>query len=107
MTTYRIHNTASGLDLGIWEAASADEAIRAMLADARCDDEPSLDLVAEEVEAYDVVSPAYDPHPVSAYTADELRDLADHHEAGALRFLADGRVLDEDGETVAIRRVSA
>ena len=45
-TAFRIQNTTSGADLGVYEGETADEAIRAMLADAGCKDEPSDDLVA-------------------------------------------------------------
>jgi len=49
---YRILNTISGLDLGIYEADTAEQAIRALLDDAGvASDEPADDaLVAEIVE---------------------------------------------------------
>lgn len=47
--TYAISNVSSGHSLGQYEAASPEEAIAAMLADAGCDEEPSEALVATEV----------------------------------------------------------
>jgi hypothetical protein len=49
MKTYSIENTTSGAVLGTYKADSEDAAIRAMLADAGCADEPEADLVAVEV----------------------------------------------------------
>jgi len=49
MTTYNIYNATSGQDLGEYDGETEDEAIRAMLADAGCTDEPSDDIVAEMV----------------------------------------------------------
>ena len=46
MSLYQIQNRVSGAALGVYEGASEDAAIRAMLADAKCLDEPSTDLVA-------------------------------------------------------------
>lgn len=48
-TRYIVENTRSGLCLGVYATATADEAIRAMLANAGCTDEPDADLVATEV----------------------------------------------------------
>ena len=47
MTTYHIMNTISGQDLGRYQGETPEEAIRAMLADAGCTDEPDPALVAE------------------------------------------------------------
>ena len=46
MSLYQIANRVSGAALGVYGGASEDAAIRAMLADAKCADELSADLVA-------------------------------------------------------------
>ena len=38
---YRIINTTSGADFGLFEGATPDEAIAAMMADAGCTEEPA------------------------------------------------------------------
>lgn len=72
MTTYEIENTSSGQILGTYEADSPEAAIRAMLADAGCTDEPDPDLVATEVEGIDATK-ARVLLPDGEYTEDELR----------------------------------
>ena len=46
---FRITNTTSGADLGIYCGETSDDAIAAMLADARCSDAPGSDIVASIV----------------------------------------------------------
>ena len=48
---WNVYNQKSGLFLGCYEASSPEAAIREMMVDAGCQDEPSTDLVAVEVEA--------------------------------------------------------
>lgn len=64
MNIYRIINTTSGADLGLFEALTEDDAITSMLADAGCDDAPSPALAARvikgaktvrEVEAFEAL----------------------------------------------------
>ena len=50
---------------------------------------------------YTVTNPAYDPSPVSAYTAGELARLARHHGMPTFTFRLDGAVVDSDGFVVA------
>jgi len=50
---YEIENIASGQRLAVYEAETEDEAIKAMLADAGCDDEPDPNLRAHEVNRCD------------------------------------------------------
>ena len=52
MAIYLVHNTISGIDLGCYQGATPDEAIRAMLTDAGCgpDVEAGPDVVAIEQE---------------------------------------------------------
>lgn len=50
MRNYEIANTESGVILGVYEGETAADAIRAMLADAGCTDEPDAGLVAREVD---------------------------------------------------------
>jgi hypothetical protein len=47
MNSFRIENTVSGLDMGIYEGETEDSAIQAMLNDANASDDPSDDLVAK------------------------------------------------------------
>ena len=51
---FRITNTTSGADLGIYCGETSDDAIAAMLADARCSDAPSSDIVATIVADADL-----------------------------------------------------
>jgi hypothetical protein len=46
MYSYKIHNKTSGQVLGIYQGNTEDEAIQAMMDDARCTDPPSDDLIA-------------------------------------------------------------
>ena len=46
MNAYEIYNTASSESLGIYHGNTEEEAIRAMMKDAGCDDEPGDDLKA-------------------------------------------------------------
>ena len=51
---FRITNTTSGADLGIYCGETSDDAIAAMLADARCSDAPGSDIVASIVSDADL-----------------------------------------------------
>ena len=54
--TYRVTNTMSGQDLGEYQVESAAAALAAMMADAGCaGEEPSDDLVADELTVYQPV----------------------------------------------------
>ena len=51
---FRITNTTSGADLGIYCGETSADAIAAMLADARCSDAPGSDIVASIVSDADL-----------------------------------------------------
>lgn len=51
---YRIEGKVDGVDYGIYEGASKEDAVRAMLADAGCTDEPDMDAwIVTEVSLLD------------------------------------------------------
>jgi CYTH domain-containing protein len=52
---YRVEHRVSGFDAGFFAATSPEEAIAAMMTDADCDDEPSPDWIATEVELVQMI----------------------------------------------------
>lgn len=80
---YLIYNERSGVELGTYEGDSPEDAIQAMLDDAGCDDEPSADLRAIEVQPSSTmkgkqtmircISDRYDPSGAELY--DNVEDF--------------------------------
>lgn len=52
---YRVEHRVSGFDVGFFAAASPEGAIAVMMEDANCDDEPSADWIATEVELVQMI----------------------------------------------------
>ena len=74
MPFYRVTNTASGAPLGIYEGATEDAAILAMLRDGGLDEAPDPDL-----EAVPVVTCAYCGEHVEDRTTEPVPLLGDDH----------------------------